>query len=72
MKLLNYTFIYWIKFLSLLYFHGFISKLDFEFYGSIDMLLMIHLFYEAQMHNQNKTQHDAQINYVFIVLSIYF
>ena len=48
------------------------SKLDFEFYGSIDMLLMIHLFYEAQMHNQNKTQHDAQINYVFIVLFIHF
>jgi hypothetical protein len=43
---------HWI-FLSLLYFHGFIFKLDFEFYGSIDMLLMIHFLSTNAQSNKN-------------------
>jgi hypothetical protein len=39
------SFLKSLNFLSLLYFHGFIFKLDFEFYGSIDTLLMTPLFY---------------------------
>jgi hypothetical protein len=55
MKLFNYNIIlYWIIFLSLIYFHSFVFKLGVKFHGSIDILLMTHLFYYPQMHNQVK------------------
>jgi hypothetical protein len=38
----------------LLYSHGFVFNLEVKFPGSIGMLLMTHLFYYPQMHNQVK------------------
>jgi hypothetical protein len=55
-----FSFLKSLNFLSLLYFHGFIFKLDFESYGPIYILLLTLLFLFSTDAQSHKLQHDAQ------------